>query len=155
MKNNKLIHWCNEHFGEILKPLGYEIVEVEYQMESMGNVLRFYIDHISDDLVTIEDCENVSAVISDELDRTDPINESYYLEVSTPGIEREFRYPKDYRRNLDKKVTVNLYMPFDGKKEWTGILKNFNEEEIILETKKNKETIIGRDKISSIKLSLF
>lgn len=52
-------------------------------------------------------------------------------------------------------MTVNLYMPFDGKKEWTGILKNFNEKEIILETKKDKETVIGRDKISSIKLSLF
>lgn len=72
MKNNKLLQWCHEHFSELLKPLGYEIVEVEYQKEAMGNVLRFYIDHLTDDLVTIEDCENVSAIISDELDKQIP-----------------------------------------------------------------------------------
>ena len=155
IENKNLLQWCSNHFGKMLKSLGYEIVEVEYQPESMGNVLRFYIDNISDELVTVEDCEKASSVISDELDRTDPISESYYLEVSTPGIEREFRYPKDYRRNLDKKVVVSLYMPLNGKKEWLGILKDFNEDNIHIETKKNKEICIEREKISSIKLSLF
>ncbi len=155
MENKNLLQWCNDHFGEVLKPLGYEVVDVEYQSESMGNILRFYIDNISDEVITIEDCEKAGSIISDELDNVDPISESYYLEVSTPGIEREFRYPKDYRRNLDKKVVVNLYMPLEEKKEWIGILRDFNEENIRLETKKNKEICIERDKISSIKLSLF
>ena len=57
MENKNLLQWCSNHFGKMLKSLGYEIVEVEYQPESMGNVLRFYIDNISDELVTVEDCE--------------------------------------------------------------------------------------------------
>lgn len=154
MDHKKLLQWCNQYFTELLKPMGYEIVEVEYEKEAHGNVLRFYIDHISDDICTIEDCEAVSEIISDKLDIEDPIAESYYLEVSTSGIDREFRFPKDYRRNIDKKVIVKLFMEIDGKKEWTGILKDFDENEIFLETKK-EEISITRDKISSIKLSLF
>lgn len=155
MNNNELIKWCTSYFTEILTPLNYEVVEVEYKKDSIGNLLCFYIDRMDDDIISVEDCEYVSKIISDKLDEVDPISDSYYLEVSSPGLEREFRFPKDYRRNLQQKVCVKLYGAIENKKEWTGILKDFDEQQIVLLINNKKEIIIERDKIASIKLSLF
>ena len=154
MNKDSLLNWCKEHFTPLLKEHNYEIVDVEYVKEAQGKVLRFFIDNIDDQYITIEDCEQASSIISDELDIQDPISESYFLEVSTPGIEREFRFPKDYRRNTGKKVIVKLYQPKENVKEFIGILKSFDEASVLLQVK-NKDVNLAHDDISSIKLSLF
>jgi ribosome maturation factor RimP len=82
--------------------------------------------------VELDDCEKASRLIEAELDRLDPIEESYCLIVSSPGLDRPLKKPKDFLRNIGKKVDIKLYKPQDGKKEFTGILKAFQEEKIII-----------------------
>ena len=84
--------------------------------------------------VGIDDCERVSRLLSPLLDETDPIPESYYLEVSSAGTERELRRPEHFPPFFGKKVAVRLYAPHDGKKQAEGILRGYENGAVTLET---------------------
>lgn len=105
--------------------MGFELDEVEFQKEQGSWVLTLYID--KEGGVTIDDCEAVSRAVDPMLDEADPIEQAYYLSVSSIGLDRPLKRAKDYGRNLGKKVTVKLYAPIDGKKEYTGELKAYDE----------------------------
>ncbi len=85
---------------------------------------------------------------------SDPISDPYYLEITSVDITTPFTRDKDFKKNLGNVVIVNLYQKLDSKKEFKGILKDFNDQEISLELEKN-QIKIERSNISSIKLSLF
>ncbi|MDP3385804.1 MAG: ribosome maturation factor RimP [Eubacteriales bacterium] len=123
------------------------IFDIEYVRESGINILRVYID--KEKGVDLEDCAIVSNLISDELDKDDPIDEAYNLEVSSPGIDRPFKSDEDYKNNLDNLVEVKLYKKLNDSKMYIGKLKSFNNEEIELE--ENGEIIkISRSNITKI-----
>lgn len=119
--------------------LGYELYEVEYQKEFDNWVLTLYIDH--PDGVSLDDCELVSNAVDPVLDAADPIEQAYYLSVSSLGIDRPLKTDKDYKRNIGKVMDVKLYAPLNGKKEFSGKLTAFDEETFTIELKSGSETI--------------
>lgn len=131
-----------------IEKLGYSLYDVEYVKEGQEYYLRIYIDKESG--IDLNDCEKVSNEINEILDRADYIKEQYYLEVSSPGIERKLRKDKHLEQNISKNVEIKLFKKDNnGKKEYTGKLKAFNQEEIIIET--DKEIAIERKNIAQIK----
>lgn len=131
-----------------VKNIGYSLYDVEYVKEGPEYYLRIYIDKESG--IDLNDCEKVSNEINEILDKADYIKEQYYLEVSSPGIERKLRKDKHLEQNISKNVEIKLFKKDNnGKKEYTGKLKAFNQEEIIIET--DKEIAIERKNIAQIK----
>ena len=131
-----------------IEKLGYSLYDVEYVKEGPEYYLRIYIDKESG--IDSNDCEKVSNEINEILDKADYIKEQYYLEVSSPGIERKLRKDKHLEQNISKNVEIKLFKKDNnGEKEYTGKLKAFNQEEIIIET--DKEIAIERKNIAQIK----
>ena len=131
-----------------IEKLGYSLYDVVYLKEGPEYYLRIYIDKESG--IDLNDCEKVSNEINEILDKADYIKEQYYLEVSSPGIERKLRKDKHLEQNISKNVEIKLFKKDNnGKKEYTGKLKAFNQEEIIIET--DKEIAIERKNIAQIK----
>ena len=131
-----------------IEKLGYSLYDVEYVKEGPEYYLRIYIDKESG--IDLNDCEKVSNEINEILDKADYIKEQYYLEVSSPGIERKLRKDKHLEQNISKNVEIKLFKKDNnGKKEYTGKVKAFNQEEIIIET--DKEIAIERKNIAQIK----
>ena len=115
---------------EIVTPyatqFGLEIYDVEYVKEGSDYFLRIYIDKTDGD-VNIEDCENLSRAIDPVLDEKDPIKDSYYLEVSSVGLDRPLKTEKDFMRFMDQKIDVRLFKAKDGIREFTGTLCKFED----------------------------
>ena len=119
----------------VIKENNFELVDVEFVKEGSNWYLRLYVD--KEGGITIDDCELVSRQMSDILDREDYIDESYILEVSSPGLLRPFKKPRDYLRNIGEDVEMKLFSPVTweekGKKysdkEFVGILKEYREED--------------------------
>lgn len=109
-----------------------EFVDVEYVKEHDW-YLRVYID--KEGGIDIEDCQALSEKLEAELDKRDIVPDSYILEVSSPGIDRILRKPRDFTREQGKKVDVTLYAPRDGKKLIVGELTGFDGEAIELDGK--------------------
>lgn len=116
----------------IITDLDYELYDVQYVKEGKEYYLRITIDKT--DGISIEDCENVNNAIDDILDEADIIKDSYFLEVSSPGIERILRKPEHFRKQLDNKIEVKLFKPLNKRKEFIGILKNYEEDKLQLQT---------------------
>lgn len=123
---------------ELVKPiienLGYLVYDVMYQKEGKDNFLRIYID--SSNGIGLNDCELVNNSITDILDEKNYIKDQYYLEISSPGIERNLRRKEQFESNIGNKIEVHLYKQVDGKKVIVGNLKEFSEEYIIVDDKK-------------------
>ena len=112
--------------------LGYELWDVEFVKEGTRRILRVTID--SEEGITIDDCEKMHRAIDPVLDEADPIESAYYLEVSSPGIERELRTDRHIEACLGCRVELKLYAPKDGAKAFTGILACFEDGRITVET---------------------
>ena len=131
-----------------INDLGYELYDVEYAKEGKDYYLRIFID--KHEGIDLNDCEKVNDGINDLLDQADYIKEQYFLEVSSPGIERTLRKDKHLEANIDSLVEVKLFKPIEKQKVLQGILKQFNSE--ILELEVEDRTIqISRKDISVIK----
>ncbi len=139
---------------ELLLPImeehKFELVDVEYVREAGTWYLRAYID--KEGGITIDDCELVSRRLSDLLDAQDYIEDAYILEVSSPGLGRPLKKDKDLKRSLGERVEVRTYRPIEKQKEFTGVLKSFNEESIVLETEE-KEMLFARKDVALIRLA--
>lgn len=119
---------------EKIEAIGYDLYDVEYSKEGKNYFLRIFIDKSGG--IDIADCEKVNDAINDLLDQADYIKEQYFLEVSSPGIERILRKDKHLKQNIGKEVGIKLFKKDErGNKEYQGILKEFSEDEIILENK--------------------
>lgn len=132
-----------------IKTLGYELYDVQYAKEGKDYFLRIFIDNEKG--IDLQDCEKVSNKINPLLDEKGFIKEMYFLEVSSPGIERILRKEKHFEKAKGKQIEVKLFKPIEKKKEYIGILEKWNEENIEL---KIGETVlkIERKNISLMKL---
>ena len=133
----------------IIENLGYDLVDLEYIKEDANNYLRFYIGKRGG--VSIDDCQKVSELVSDKLDELDPIDDSYYLEVSSPGLDRPLKTDKDLDRNIGYDVELSFYRAINGMKKQVGNLKSYNDEYIVIEDVKGNDQKIDRSDISVIK----
>ena len=153
MNKKYLRELMNNDLSPLIEGTGIDFYDVEYSNQNGKNILTFYIEK-DEGLISIDDCELINNRITDKLDEIDPISDPYYLEIASVDITTPFTRDKDFKKNLGNVVIVNLYQKLDSKKEFKGILKDFNDQEISLELKKN-QIKIERSNISSIKLSLF
>ena len=131
-----------------INELGYELYDVEYAKEGKDYYLRIFID--KPEGIDLNDCEKVNDGINDLLDQADYIKDQYFLEVSSPGIERTLRKDKHLETNLGSLVEIKLFKPLEKKKIIQGILKEFNKEKIIIQVEENGIEISRKD-ISVIK----
>ncbi len=127
--------------------LGCSLWDVEYVKEGARQILRVTID--KENGVDINDCEAVHRAIDPILDETDPIPVQYYLEVSSPGVERDLSRPFHYEVCLGQKVDVKLFTAVEGKKQYVGILSAYSEED---KTVTVDDVIIPLDKAARINL---
>ncbi|TDY50517.1 ribosome maturation factor RimP [Alicyclobacillus sacchari] len=120
-----------------------ELVDVEFKKEGANWYLRVFIDKPGG--VDIDDCSRVSEQLSEQLDIVDPIPESYFLEVSSPGAERPLKKPADFERAIGEHVYISLYEPIDGSKSFEGTLLSYDGEQLVLDvrvkTRSQKVTI--------------
>lgn len=135
----------------ILAEHQFELVDVEYVKEGGTWYLRAYIDKPGG--ITVDDCEVVSRALSDRLDEKDFINEAYVLEVSSPGLGRPLRKEKDFVRSIGEEVDVRTFQAINHQKEFTGILRSYNKETIVLEMENQEEMAFDRANIALVRLS--
>ena len=134
---------------EKIQELGYKLYDVQYAKEGKDYFLRVFID--KKDGIDLNDCEKVSNEINPLLDEKDFIKEMYFLEVSSPGIERGLRKDEHLKDALGKEIEVKLFKPIEKQKEFVGMLKGYDEEKIILGLEENEEKK-ERKNISLMKL---
>ncbi len=151
MSNKKnIVKNIEELVIPILKELGVELIDIEFQKHRNDWFLRIYIDKIGG--ITIDDCETVSKKVDRYLDDLDLITHSYYLEVSSPGLDRPLKTDMQLKKHLGEKVEVRTYKPINGKRKHIGILENFDENSILIITEDGKMMELDRALVSTIKL---
>ncbi len=152
MKKNALENMITEMVNPILSKNNFELVDVEYVKEGPHLYLRVFIDKPGG--ITIDDCQKVSEQLSNLLDEKDPIEDNYFLEVSSPGLDRTLKNDKDLERSIGKDIEISLYKQIDGKKKYTGKLIKFDDKSIFFSDEKKEEIQINRDIISKINLAI-
>ena len=132
----------NEIIGKIekivlptLEKLGLELVDVEYLQEGGYFYVRIYIEFL-DKEVSLDDCAKVSMAVEDDIDKI--IDEKFFLEISSPGVERPLKKEKDYIRFTGSKIKVSLKHKLNENKNFEGILENFENDTVFLNTGKEK-----------------
>ncbi len=115
----------------IAASMGFRLWDICFLKEGASWYLRFFID--KDGGVGIEDCEAFSRAIDDPLDEQDPIEQSYCLEVSSPGIERELTKPEHFNACLGQKVKVRMIRPnADGRRDFGGLLEGYDSGSVLV-----------------------
>ena len=139
MGKKKITDVVTELAGEYLSENGYELYNTEFVKEGRDWFLRVYVDLIQPAkdsqtdgkeprYISTEDCEKVSRFLSEKLDESDPIEQNYYLEVSSPGMDRPLITPEHYERYVGHEVEIKLYKAIDGVKNINGVLESFDKE---------------------------
>ena len=125
MGRKKIINKLEKIIEPILNDLGIELVDIEYVGEPKGLVLRIFID--KEGGVGLETCTRVNEELSPHLDVEGLINQRYYLEVSSPGIERPLRKKKDFEKFTDEEIKVKTFQPVKERRKFKGILKKVDD----------------------------
>ena len=125
----KILEMLEEKMEEHLNELGLELADIEYVSEGGYNYLRIYVEK-PDGNTSLDDCVELSGRIDDIADEL--INEKFYLEVSTPGLERKLKRPKDFTRFTGRKVKIYTKSQVEEKKTFEGKLEKFENETIFL-----------------------
>ena len=135
----------------IVEEHGFELVDVEYVKEGGTGYLRAYIDKPGG--INVDDCEVVSRRLSDILDEKDYIEEAYILEVSSPGLGRPLKKEKDFKRSLGEEVDVRTYRMIEKQKEFTGLLKDYDDATVTIEMEDGTLKTFEKSDIALIRLA--
>ncbi len=135
----------------ILEKNQFELVDVEYVKEGGTWYLRAYID--KEGGITVNDCELVSREMNEILDREDYIEDSYIFEVSSPGLGRPLKKEKDYARSMGKELEIRTYRAIDKKKEFYGILTDYDEKKVTIQTEEGETLTFAKTEIALIRLA--
>jgi len=127
-----LVRRLLELVGPVVEDLGCELVELQFRREAPGWVLRLVIDH--ENGVGIDDCARISREVAHLLEVEDPIEQSYSLEVSSPGLDRPLKSERDFLRCKGKKAKVVVREPIDGQNQWLGLIEDATQELVTLRT---------------------
>ena len=140
-----------------LEENGMELYNVEFVKEAKDWFLRIYIDKQEspeETFISTDDCELVSRFLSEKLDENDPIEQNYYLEVSSPGMDRVLLKEKDYVRYAGKQVDVNLYQAVNGKKTLTGELVGIVDNQLVINDETGRVEI-PMEKVAKTRLAVI
>ena len=150
MKVDALLEKIYQLVRPVAEELNYEIYHIEYVKENGEYYLRIYID--KDGGITLTDCEKLSRRVSEIMDEEDPIPVAYFLEVSSPGLNRGLFTDDHYKEQIGKEVLIRFIKSFEGRKNAKGILKEVNEDSVVVEYETDKLLTIPKDKIKSANL---
>ena len=132
-----------------IEKIGYELYDVIYTKEGSNKILRIVID--SEKGISLDDCEKVNNEIKETIDEANPIEEQYFLEISSPGIERLLRKDWQLKKFKGEEVNIKLFKKDEnGKKEYTGTVGDITENTLDVETE-GENTTIDRKIISQVK----
>lgn len=139
MAKVKITELAETLLSDFLAENSLELYNIEFVKEGKDRFLRVYIDKMQEPgeeekYVDTDDCELVSRFLSEKLDEEDPIEENYYLEVSSPGLDRTLFKEKDYKRFAGREVEVSLYAAYEGKKKYEGVLIDLADDILSIET---------------------
>lgn len=137
----------------IAESLGLEIWDVRFEKEGADWFLRIFID--KEGGVSIDDCVDMSHAIDKPLDEADPIEQSYCLEVSSPGLERDLKRDAHFEKCLGEKIIVKLIRPVEGQREFKGILESYDNGNFELTTEDGTKLMINKKEASYVKLDDF
>ncbi len=127
----------------IITESGYEYVGTEINKTPGALELIIYIDRPEG--IGLDDCEKISRLIDPVIEAKDPIDETYYLCVSSPGLDRPLKNPRDYERSIGKKVDIRLYRAVDKKKDFTGTFKAYDKTGFTAEIDGKEQTFLFAD----------
>lgn len=165
MAKKKITELVSELLGDYLTENGYILYNTEYVKEGRDWFLRVFVDLAGEEgdegdpvYIGTEDCEKVSRYLSEKLDEADPIKQNYFLEVSSPGMDRPLLTPAHYERYIGSAVEIKLYKAVDGIKTIEGELTAFapceGDHLVTVKDDKNKERVIELSRIAGTKLAV-
>ena len=141
---------------ELVQPIidsnNFELVDVEYVKEAGEYYLRIFVD--KEGGISLNECEVVSRALSEILDVKDPIKDNYYLEVSSPGLDRPLKKDKDFVRYQGRDVEIKLYKPLNGSKQLEAELVGLTEDKKIKVIIDNEEVEFDKKDVALIRLAI-
>lgn len=150
MTQNSVVESVRQLVEPIIENLGLELVEVTYGNEQGRWILRLTID--GPEGIGHEECMRVSEAVDGPLDEADPVPGSYYLEVSSPGLDRPLVKPEHFVRFAGHKVRIRTKIPIDGRRNWTGELKGFEGDMVLLTIDGGQEAAFPLEQIARARL---
>ena len=158
MAKKKITELVDELLADFLKECGMELYHSEFVKEGKDWFLRVYIDRDGsqneNQYVSTDDCEKVSRFLSKRLDDEDPITQNYYLEVSSPGMDRILYREKDFARFTGSPGEVSLYKAIDGKKSYSGTLAGLIDDHVVITDEKNNELKFPAEQVAKTLLAV-
>lgn len=152
MGKNRVESIVEELVLPIVEKENFELVDVEFKKEGPHKYLRVYID--KPEGISLDDCQKVSEQLSEKLDETDPIEENYFLEVSSPGLDRPLKRPEDYVKFAGREVEIKLYEPMDNKKLIEGELIELKDSVVKVRLENESILEIPLEKIALTRLAI-
>ena len=150
---NNTVSKVEEIVSPFAKDLGLELWDIRFVKEGTDWYLRIFID--KDGGVSIDDCVDLSHAITKPLDEADPISQSYILEVSSPGIERELVTDRHFEKFIGSDVMLRLIRPIDKVRDFSGRLMSYEDGVITVMTEEGKELKVNKKETSYVKLDDF
>ena len=156
MAKKKITEIAAEMMADFLASEGYELYNIEFVKEGKDWFLRVYVDMASGEgYIGTEDCEKVSRFLSEKLDEEDPIEQNYYLEVSSPGMDRPLLTKAHYERYVGSEVEIRLYKGKDGTKNIQGVLDSIEGETVTVTDHDNKKWELELAEIAKANLAVI
>ena len=157
MAKIKIKDFVSENLSAYLAENNLELWNVEFVKEVKDWFLRVYIDKKegSEEYLSIDECEKVSRYLSEILDEKNPIEQNYYLEVSSPGLDRELITEEHYKRYIGSQVEMKLYKALDGKKELFGCLAEVNPEDYVIEEENGNRITVLKSQVARTRLAVI
>lgn len=150
MSKRKIEDIVTELAAPIVEKEHFELVDVEFIKEAGNWYLRIYID--KPEGITLDDCQIVSEQVGEILDKKDPIEQSYFLEVSSPGLDRPLKKDRDFEKYKGELVDVKVFQAVNGKKVFQGELMGLKDDKICIKPEKTDEIMeFERDKVATVK----
>lgn len=150
MKKRRVVDVVEEILTPFVATNNMEIVDIEFVKEGPYRYLRVTID--KEEPVTLDDCQMVSQFLNSKLDALDPIEEQYFLEISSPGVERVLKKEKEFEKFVGREVQLKLFQAFEGQKVLNGKLVGLIDDHIVIEHEKMGKIEIPKSKVSLTKL---
>lgn len=158
MAKRKITEIAKEVLEDFLRENGYELYHIEFVKESRDWFLRVYVDKAAAEkeaYISTDDCEKISRFLSEKLDELDPIQQNYYLEVSSPGLDRELFEEEHYRKFTGSAVEVKLYRPIDGVKQMEGVLEGIENGVVLVKDASGKTWELPPAQIAKTNLAVI
>lgn len=150
-KKEEIEAYAEKLVQPIVDRYGFELVDTEYLKEAGSWYLRIFID--KEGGIAVDDCEIVSRELEVFLDEDDCIENSYILEVSSPGLGRPLKKEKDFARSIGRDVDVRLFKAVDGTKEFSGSLEAYDKESVALALQDGSTVRLERSNLALIRLA--